>query len=402
MKLGKKLTHQTNQGERPLNASRGPKTVKILHVLGRMGAGGLENWLIQVLRHMDRKQMQIDLLVREAGLYDREAQALGANIFVVPYPSSPPVFAARFFRLLREHGPYQIIHSHLPLSGFILFLARWAGVPGRIFHCHIDETILKTKVNWRRRFSLALSRHLIRKYATHGLAVSRVAAVGIFGDNWQSDPRWRFFPCSIDLAPFTAPVDRQEVRRDLGIPAPAWVIGHVGRFFAQKNHAFLVEIAREVVNREPQAYFLLIGDGPLKPAIQEKVEQAGLTRNFIFTGVRRDVPRLMQGAMDAFLFPSFFEGMPLVMIEAQGAGLPCMVNEDIAEEAVVIPTLVQRLSLETSAAAWAGALLAIKDSPPTLSPREALAQIENTFFDIRTNVARLEALHRQLVTAVGA
>jgi len=114
-----------------------------------------------------------------------------------------------------------------------------------------------------------------------------------------------------------------------------------------------------------------------------------------------DAPRLMRGAMDAFLFPSFFEGLPLVMIMALSAGLPCVINEDIAEEAVVVLPLVQRLSLAASAATWAAAVLALKGTPPLLAPHEALAQIENTFFDVRTNVSRLEELYRDLALGSG-
>lgn len=392
------LSSRTNSVEDGHLAALGPvgsERVKVLHVLFKLDPGGVETWIMQVLRHLDRERFQIDLLVhsQEKGLFDDEATALGAKIFVCPHPSRPWAYVAKFLSFIREHGPYQVIHTHLPRSGYIHFLARHAGIPVRIHHSANDHTILKTHLNWRRRFSVGLSYRLIRRYATQGLAASQVAAVGPFGRDWRSDPRWRIFPYGIDLSPFTCPVNRQEVRRELGLAESAFVMGHVGWFHPQKNHNFLIDIAAEVCRRLPEAHLLLVGDGKLRPAMEAKVARLGLRDRVTFTGIRLDMPELMGGAMDCLLFPSLYEGLPQVLLLAQAAGLPCLVSDTISEVVVAIPELVQRLSLADSPQRWAEAVLAARDNRVSLNRLEGATRMGGTLFELTTNMQHLEALY---------
>jgi glycosyltransferase involved in cell wall biosynthesis len=131
----------------------------------------------------------------------------------------------------------------------------------------------------------------------------------------------------------------------------------VGSFRPPKNHAFLLDIAAEVVKRRPEVRFLLVGEGPLRPAMEAKAHNLGIEKNVIFAGVRADVPRLMLGAMDAFIFPSLWEGLPLVVVEAQAAGLRCVVSEWVPAEATVLPEGVERLALSGGQGQWVLALL---------------------------------------------
>ena len=150
------------------------------------------------------------------------------------------------------------------------------------------------------------------------------------------------------------------MRAELGIASDAYVIGHVGRFVELKNHRFLVEIATHVVRRQPCARFLLVGDGPLRPEIESIVHALGLSQHFIFTGNRRDVPRLMRGAMDCFVFPSRYEGLGRVVWEAQIAGLACLCSEAMPNEVSLTSSMVHRMQLGTSAEDWAEALIEMK------------------------------------------
>jgi glycosyltransferase involved in cell wall biosynthesis len=393
-----RTTHDSLPAEMAQSCQNG---IKVLHVLFRLDPGGVETWLMQVLRNLDCQRFKIDFLVHtsQKGIFDDEATALGAKILICPESSRLWAYPNKFLTLVKENGPYQIIHSHLPLSGFILFLARWTQIPIRIYHCHNDETIRRKKVSWRRRFFLCMSNRLIHRYATHGLAVSRLTAFGNFGPDWESDGRWQILPAINDPAPFMIPVNRRKIRGDLGLPDSAFVLGHVGRFMAQKNHDFLIDIAAEVCCRLPNAHFLLVGDGPLRPTMEDKVARLGLTRQVTFMGIRTDVPRLMRGAMDAFIFPSLYEGMGMVVLEAQAAGLPCLITDTIPEEGTIIPELVRRVALRAGARGWAKAVLELGYHCGPMSVEEVRRRIQGSLFDLQSNVLHLEELYATALTS---
>lgn len=369
-------------------------SIRILHVVGGMNPGGIETWLMHVLRHIDRDRFQIDFLVHTPHkcAYDEEILALGSKIIPCLDPSRPLTYATNFKRSLSQYGPYNIVHSHVyHFSGYVLRLARQANIPTCIAHSHTDASSLEAKAGWYRRLYLALMKRWIARYATVGLGVSRKAVVNLFGSNWD-DPRWRVLYCGTDLTLFRNVVNPAFVRAELGIPADALIIGHVGRFVEVKNHNFLIEIMVEVARREPQAYLLLVGDGPLRATIEQKVAQAGLTDRVIFAGIRSDVPRLMLGAMDVLLLPSFYEGLGLVLIEAQAAGLPCIFSDVIPEEADVVKPLVQRISLSQPPSDWVNAIAATK-TQLRITQAEALKLVEQSPFNIQTSVKELEKLY---------
>ena len=180
------------------------------------------------------------------------------------------------------------------------------------------------------------------------------------------------------------------LRAELSIPQGSFVIGHVGRFSEQKNQRFLVDIAECFCRMEPKAVFLLIGDGPPKLGIEDLVRERGLGKHFIFAGIRKDVPRLMKGAMDCFLFPSLFEGLGVVLWEAQAAGLPCVISDIIPEEASAVPKLVRRLSLDDPAEVWANELQRIRAMVG--QPREdTLSKLKDC--SIEASVSRLTKVY---------
>lgn len=372
------------------------KQKRILHVVGGMNRGGVETWLMHVLRTIDRDRLQMDFLVHttQPCVYDDEIRSLGSKIIPCLHPSHPLRYAYNFRCILKEYGPYEIVHSHVHhFSGYVLYLAKHAGVPVRIAHTHTNTVMLQSRAGLLRRGYLKLMRQLIERSATHGLAVSRKAAVSLFGANWQSDARWQLLYYGIDLLPFHTVPDPVTVRTELNIPTAALVIGHVGRFVEPKNHFFLIDIMAEVVRHKPEAHLLLVGDGPLRPAIAAKVAQAGLSRQVTFAGLRTDVPRLMMGAMDVFVLPSLYEGLGLVLIEAQAAGLPCFFSDVVPEEVDVVKPLVHRLSLLQAPAQWSTAILSLQKISSSIGQFTALQQIEQSSFNIWTSVHHLESIY---------
>ena len=236
-------------------------------------------------------------------------------------------------------------------------------------------------------------KHLIISHATVGLAVSRKAAEALFGSTWEADQRWRVLHCGLDLESFRCSVVYNTARTQLGLPEDAFVIGHVGRFVEVKNHGFLIQVLLELVKHEPKTYLLLVGDGPLRSAIEQQVTQAGLVDRVVFAGSRSDVPYLMLSAMDAFLFPSLYEGLGLVLIEAQAAGLACILSDVVPEEADIVKPLVYRLSLLQPAAVWAEAVLATRNVEPVIAPTAALEIVQKSVFNISRSVEQLEQIY---------
>jgi glycosyltransferase involved in cell wall biosynthesis len=395
------------------NPNQATKPIRILHVVGGMDRGGVETWLMHVLRQLkagasssDTQHFQMDFLAPEDRhyAYTDELQALGSQIFPCLELSKPLLYAANFQRILREHGPYDAVHVHVHhFSGYVLHLARQAGIKVRIIHSHIDTSSIESNVNWSRKFYNALMKWWIDRNATIGLAASKMAAADLLNPTWESDSRWRILCCGIDLAPFRDSSDKNLTRAEFGIPADAFVIGHVGRFEPQKNHHFLVEIAAEVAKLEPNMRLVLLGIGSLRAEIEAKAVELGLADRVLFLGTRPDVPRLMIGLMDIFLFPSLYEGLGLVSIEAQAAGIPCILADTVPPEADLVTPLVQRLSLHQPASEWAATVLNTRVALPEISRASALEIVSQSVFNIDVSVAALTKFYDTAIAdAIGS
>jgi glycosyltransferase involved in cell wall biosynthesis len=329
--------------------------VRVLHVVGRMHRGGVETWLMHVLRNTNRARYAFDFLVQtsEPADYDQEILSSGSRILRCERPQSPS-YPLRLLRTFAQFGPYDVVHSHVHhFSGLILTIAAFAGVPIRIAHCHNSR--LSAPLTLLRRIYLNVSKRLIRRFATSGLAVSNLAADSLFGRRWHEEPRWSVQHLGVDLSRFRQTVDPQHIRRDMGIPADAFVIAHIGRFDPQKNHAFLLDIAAAAMTARPNVWLLLIGEGRLKAETERKVRDLGIARQVVFAGARGDVPCILR-SVDAFAMPSLYEGLPLAAVEAQAAGLPVVLSDTITPEVIISAEQCQMLSLSQSPTEWASAV----------------------------------------------
>jgi glycosyltransferase involved in cell wall biosynthesis len=368
------------------------RRLRILHALGTMDPGGVETWLLNVLRYIDRDRFQLDFCTFGSGpgLYSAEVERLGGRMLRCVKSANLWSFGHRFRRILRE-GKYDVVHSHVHLfSGAVLRWAKAEGVPIRIAHSHTTHD--GRPDSWARGSYRKLMRSWIDRHVTHGLAASRPSAAALFGEKWQEDGRFRVLHSGIDLNPFQEPVVRDEIRRELGIPLDAVVVGHVGRFVPPKNHHFLLQIANELLKSRPEIRFLLVGDGPLRPEIEAQAKALDLLGKVHFIGTRTDVPRIMRGAMDVFVFPSVWEGLPLTLIEAQAAGLLCLFSEAITEEGNLLHEQSIQLSLSMTPQEWAAKTIEALGRA-RVAGSLALETVTQSDFCVQHSISRLTALY---------
>lgn len=355
------------------------RQIRILHVVTYMGRGGLETMIMNYYRHIDRDKVQFDFLVHRdfKADYDDEIESLGGRIFrvprLVPWSRNYIKSLEGFFL---SHPEYKIVHVHQDcLSSVILKVAKKCGVPVRIAHSHSSNQDKNLKYLIKLFYKKSIS-----TYATHLFACGKDAGDWMFGG-----ADYRIINNAIDSGAYSYnPEKRARVRNDLGISDDAFVIAHVGRFNAVKNHTFLLDVFDKISKQNDKAVLLLVGDGILRSEMENKVEALELADKVIFTGVRSDVQELMQ-AMDCFVFPSLYEGLPVTLVEAQAAGLPCIVSDGVPEECA-ITDLVKHVSLSQSVEMWANEIF----NTISASRQDTRQQIANAGFDIQANAQWLQ------------
>jgi glycosyltransferase involved in cell wall biosynthesis len=376
------------------------RTARVLHVLGSLGMGGAETWLMQVSRFLDPSRIRVDVAVNNPieTSYTTAARERGWDILACPSMQNPLGYARGFARLLSENGPYDVVHSHLQFfSGLIMRVAHSAGVPVRIAHSRNSSDGKRlTPARWLYR---QLMRQWLARYSTALLAVSRNAALGAFGTTLGNEKHCRLMT-AIDLTSFQQSVDGAETRRQLAIPENAKVVGHVGSFRRQKNHAFLLEVARAVASRRPDVVFLLVGDGSGRPAFEQRLRDENMTGQVRVLGERLDVPALMLGAMDCFMLPSLHEGMPRVLVEAQAAGLACLASSTIDSQAAAYAGAVRFLRLDSGPEAWAAEVLAslVGGRDPNRA-EAAIAAFTDRGLTPEANAGMLSAIYTEAVAS---
>lgn len=360
----------------------GNNPLRVLHVVTAMNRGGLETMIMNHYRAIDRTRVQFDFLVHraEGADYDAEIISLGGKIYHLPPigPSSIFSYGKRLRQLLREHPEYRIIHSHIDaLSALPLRAAKKRGIPVRIAHSHNADFPEDAKYLVR-----ATLKHCIASQATHLFACSREAGDFMFGD----DKQYSVINNAINTRSFLFDeAVRNRVRKGLSIPKNAIVVGHVGRFDKQKNHRFLLDIFTELLKNQVEAVLLLVGAGRELEDIRQRAQQTGVIDNIIFTGLRADIPDLMQ-AMDVFVMPSLHEGLPLVSIEAQASGLPCLFSDKVTRE-VDITGACTFIPLSAPAKDWVAAIQ--KSAIERSDRKERGLSVEQTSYNIATSAQKL-------------
>lgn len=358
--------------------------IRIAQIVGKWLGGGVEAVVMNYYRHIDHSKVQFDFICDDDSTnipYD-EIEKLGGKVILIPPYQKVFKYQKELRRVLRE-GKYKIVHSHInTLSVFPLYAAKKVGVPVRIAHSHSTTN----KKEWKKNLLKQVLRPFSKKYATNYMCCSELAGRWLFGDKAYDEGKVYLLNNAIDLDKFKYDKKiRDKKRKELGIKEDTIVIGHIGRFVAQKNHTFLIDIFNQFHKKEKNSILLLAGQGPLQEEIKNKVRELGLDDSVRFLGQRNDANELYQ-AFDVFLLPSLYEGLPVVGVEAQASGLLCFFSDDMTKETKVLDSTVF-MSLSNTSEEWTGEILTnLKDYKRINTKNE----VSDNGFDIEIEARKLE------------
>lgn len=363
--------------------------VRVLHVIRLMNHGGVESMIMNLYRNIDRTKVQFDFVQNssEPAVYDEEILALGGKIYHCPHYSGKNHFQYTkwWHDFFRDHpGRYPIVHGHLGSTAAIyLSIARKYGSYA-IAHSH-SAGMGDGKF---RLFS-----YPTRFVADYFFACSAQAGINRFGKKVGTDrQRCRVLNNAIDTKRFVFSGETQSrMRQELNIPDGAVVVGHLGRFRAEKNHLFLLDVFARIHRDHPDSVLLLVGDGELRPQIEGKIAEEQLQEHVILAGARSNTWDYYN-AMDVFVLPSIYEGVPVSLVEAQASGLPCVVSANVPREAAITDS-VRFLALDCGADTWAETVFGEAASPR----RHVLDQLKAAGYDIAETAKWLEKYYLRVV-----
>lgn len=363
--------------------------VRVLQIVHSMGMGGIETFLMNIYRNIDKEKVQFDFLLssKEKGIYEDEIEKMGGKIYRVP-PRRDGLLKNRkaLKKFFKEHKEYQVIHAHIDcLSNIRLFkIATKNGIPTIIIHSRNNNHsgIIHNIMH-------KLNKKKIDKYTTDYFAISDLAAEWLFSEKVYKQHKYNVIGNGIDIDKFIFNKQiREKIRQELNIQEKK-VIGHIGRFAEQKNHEFLIDIFNEIQNKDKNTVLLLLGDGPLKEKIQEKVNNLNLSDKVLFLGVKQNAYDYMQ-AMDVFLFPSLYEGLGRVLIEAQAADLPCIASEKVIPREANILDTYQSVDLQNPSTEWADRTL---DALKYTERKDRREEIGQAGYDIKKVAQQLQEFY---------
>ena len=357
--------------------------IKVAHIIGKWVGGGVEAVVMNYYRNIDKNQIQFDFLCDSdsKNIPYEEIETLGGRVILIPPYQKVVKYHKELKRVLKE-GKYKIVHSHInTLSVFSLFAAKCAGVSVRIAHSHSTTNPKEKKKNLMKQFLRPFS----KVFATHYMCCSELAGRWLFGDRTYNKGKVYLLNNAIDLDKFKYnETIRKEVREELNLKEDTMVIGHIGRFEEQKNHSFLIDIFYELQKQKENSILLLVGQGPKMKEMQEKVKQLDIEEKVMFLGQRKEVNRLYQ-SFDRFVFPSIYEGLGMVLIEAQCSNLYCLASSEVPNIAKINEN-VEFLELSKSAKEWANKILEDKNK---LNRETFNEKIQEAGYDIKREENKL-------------
>lgn len=362
--------------------------VRILHVFAWFNQGGIENFIMNVYRNIDRSKIQFDFAfpINKKGYFDEEVNSLGGRIY---FFDSEKISVGNYYRnlkrIINDYGPYTVVHSHVYYySGIVLLIARLCGINIRIAHSH--DTVKGRKPTLLRKLYEKIMRRAIKINATDLLSCSNLAGQYVFGNK----SLYKVLYNGIDLDRFSfKQKNRIKIRKDLGISDEHKLILNVGRFTEQKNHDFLIEVFKEILDRNLDYRLLMIGTGPLEDEIRGKIEAYGfLDKCFFLHNIQNTEDYYC--ASDVFLLPSRYEGMGIVCMEAQATGLPSLLSTEVPKE-ISVTDIVHYLNLNDSVGEWASEVMALANK--SVKRNNYSERLRDTSFDVDRTVMDLTNIY---------
>ena len=341
-------------------------------------------------RNIDKDKIQFHFLCDEdsTNIPYEEIEKMGGRVIIIPPYQRLYEYQKELYRIFKENK-YKIVHSHIStLSVFPLRIAKKAGVPIRIAHSHSTSN----KKEWKRNLIKNILRPFSKLYANQFFACSELSGRWLFGEKAFKNGKIKIINNAIDLEKFKFNKEkRNEIRKKLKIDENIILIGHIGRFVTQKNHEFLIDVFDEIHRRKQNSKLILIGQGNLKENIIEKIKYLGLQDYVIFTGQTTNVSDYYN-AMDIFVLPSLYEGLPVVGIEAQANGLLCEFSTDMTKETKVLNT-TRFISLKETPENWANTIL---EDYKNFKRLDSFDEMTKKNFNIKEEAKKLEEYYINL------
>lgn len=362
--------------------------IRVLQMIGSLNIGGSQAMLMNIYRNIDKEKIQFDFILDhpEQLYYADEVKALGGKIYYMPTFKGYNLLQVKkaWNDFFKQHPEYKVLHSHVRSYALVyISIAKKYGVR-TIIHSHSTSngsginSVVKKIMQYPLRYS-----------ADRFLACSQIAGEWLFGKKTCNSPKFDVINNALDVGKYRLDADvRTRYRSEMGVE-DKFVYGHVGRLHESKNHLFLLEVFAKLYERDNNSFLLLVGDGELRPQIEEKIIELDISDNVMLLGNRSDIAECLW-SMDAFLFPSKWEGLPISVVEAQATGLPCFVSDTVSGE-VCLSDLITYLPID-SEDVWVDAILNSEKTKKDVSE-----DIKKSGYDIENSVNEITKLYFSLM-----
>ena len=365
--------------------------IRVAHIVGKWLGGGVEAVVMNYYRHIDREKIQFDFICDDdsTDIPYEEINNLGGKVILIPPYQKVFKYHKELKKVFKENK-YKIVHSHInTLSVFPLFAAWCAKVPVRIAHSHSTTN----KKEWKKNLLKVILRPFAKVFANKYFSCTEHAGRWMFGNKEFDNKNVYVLNNAIDLDSFKYDKKvRKEIRKELNISDDKFVIGHVGRFVQQKNHTFILDIFNEVYKENKNALLVLVGQGPLVDEMKNKCNELNISKAVMFVGQRADVNKLYQ-VFDYFLFPSLYEGLGMVAIEAQCAGLPCLCSTEVPMVAKASDN-IEFLKLDDDINLWKQSILSKID---IFNRKDCSKKVSTYGYNINEEAQKLEEEYKKFV-----